>query len=271
MSGKIVTVSLRALVCIWAAMVFAVATACTSQISTPTPETSGVQTVDAVTGFETTRSDVVSSSQDGQTDETAETAEQTPESVEPAPIEPTVNEPDAQTAVDYSDVLCVGDSVMASAFDSLAVMLPGAAVNALQGRSFDDGGPQTSYDELQGVIDIVRADVCSHRRYVVSAGVNDWARLEPARLEELVSAVGDADVFIVVPCISDNIASTIVVGETLRIMADAHENVHLCDWRSWASEHSAELADGCCPETQNARDTYAAIIRDEIERCANNG
>ena len=162
----------------------------------------------------------------------------------PAPASPT---PALLPLPDGHDVTAIGDSVMLGAVAGLTDALPGATVDAVEGRQ-----PSSAFSLIDGLVSNghLGADV------VLNIGTN--GTIDPHALDSLLTLVADRRVTILnlhVPRPWQDLNNA-----TLAAAARAHPNVRLVDWNTPASAHPEWLWD----DGIHLRPAGAAAYRDLI-------
>ena len=148
---------------------------------------------------------------------------------------------------DGHNVTAIGDSVMLGAVAGLTEALPGATVNAVEGRQ-----ASSAFSLIDGLVNSgqLGADVVLH------TGTN--GTIDPQALDSLLTRVADRRVTILnlhVPRPWQDLNNA-----TLAAAARAHPNVALLDWNTAASAHPEWLWD----DGIHLRPAGAAAYRDLI-------
>src|SRR5439155_6277683 len=143
----------------------------------------------------------------------------------PAPASPTL-----LPLPDVHNVTAIGDSVMLGAVPGLTEALPGATVDAVEGRQ-----ASSAFSLIDGLVNNghLGADVVLH------IGTN--GTIDPQALDSLLTRVADRRVTILnlhVPRPWQDLNNA-----TLAAAARAHPNVALLDWNTAASAHPEWLWD----------------------------
>lgn len=169
---------------------------------------------------------------------------------------------------DYSDVLMIGDSIMVVSSWSLKSYLPGVEIDACSARSLEYGGVAEGGGAYDGVLDHVRAlDPSQYARYVIGTGNNDGYGMDLESGEEIVSLLGNHEIWFVTEYVTNNSAGTANTNSTIDELCSRYPNVHKIDWYSVASENRAEYlgSDNCHPQTQAATNAYAGLVKSALD------
>ena len=167
----------------------------------------------------------------------------------------------------YANTLLIGDSIMQNATSALQAALPGVDISADAGRTLEKGGLVFEKQSADcGVLDHVRRDDGSHARYVIGTGNNEVSGMGVDAAEEIVGRLGpDKQIYFVTMCSMGNATSTQVTNESIRVVADEHDNVHVIDWYGLVADNPSEyLADGIHPRSSRLSD-YAACIKEGLD------
>ncbi|MFC7309237.1 acyltransferase family protein [Streptomyces monticola] len=162
----------------------------------------------------------------------------------------TKNKPAPPPTVRGSDVVAVGDSVMAAAAPALVEQLPGVLLETKEGRQMTDG---------PAVLRALAAQDKLRRVVVVGLGTN--GPVDTAVLDELRETVGrDRRLVLIGVHVPRRWESQ--VNSTLKSYADRHTHVSLADWHSTIAPYEDELwDDGYHPKsTGGAR--YARLVKE---------